>query len=85
MTKTKEQLQAEKEIAMKIRVPPLEIEGLGAEKLRDYAQKLWDQIVQLVADQYDMEEKSMRLDYDVCVHPPIQSIYSINYAYVAHK
>lgn len=65
MSKTKEQLAEDKEIALSFRVKPLEIEGLSVDKLRQKAQLLWDQIVQLESDKYDLEERQKRQDYDV--------------------
>lgn len=65
MSKTKEQLTEDKEIALSFRVKPLEIEGLSTDKLRQKAQQLWDQIVQLESDKYDLEERQKRQDYDV--------------------
>lgn len=65
MSKTKEQLAEDKEIALSFRVKPLEIEGLSVDKLRQKAQQLWDQIVQLESDKYDLEERQKRQDYDV--------------------
>ena len=65
MSKTKEQLTEDKDIALSFRVKPLEIEGLSTDKLRQKAQQLWDQIVQLESDKYDLEERQKRQDYDV--------------------
>ena len=73
MNKTKEQLAEDKEIALSFRIKPLEIEGLGVNKLRDRAQALWDQIVQLESDKYDLEERQKRQDYDVSdIHMHLQ-------------
>jgi hypothetical protein len=65
MNKTKEQLAEDKVIALGFRIKPLDIEGLGQNKLRDKAQQLWDQIVQLESDKYDLEERQKRQEYDV--------------------
>lgn len=65
MNKTKEQLAEDKEIAISIRVKPLEIEGLSVDKLKQKAAQLWDMIVQLESDKYDLEERQKRQDYDV--------------------
>jgi len=67
MNKTKEQLAEDKEIALSFRVKPLEIEGLSVDKLRQKAQQLWDMIVQLESDKYDLEERQKRQDYDVSI------------------
>ncbi|KAI1297185.1 Troponin T [Halotydeus destructor] len=65
MNKTKEQLAEDKEIALGFRIKPLEIEGLNVDKLRAKAQVLWDLIVQLESDKYDLEERQKRQDYDL--------------------
>lgn len=65
--KSKEQLAEEKQIALTYRIKPLNIEGLPANKLRDVAEELWNKIVQLESDKYDLEEKMKRQDYDVSV------------------
>lgn len=68
MNKTKEQLAEDKEIALSFRIKPLDIEGLGINKLRERAQQLWEQIVQLESDKYDLEERQKRQDYDVSTY-----------------
>lgn len=79
MSKTKEQLTEDKEIALSFRVKPLEIEGLSTDKLRQKAQQLWDQIVQLESDKYDLEERQKRQDYDVSSNPSIESIIMLHF------
>lgn len=64
-SKTKEQLEEEKKISLTFRIKPLAIEGFGAQKLRDKAQELWDAIVKLETEKYDLEERMKRQDYDV--------------------
>ena len=66
--KTKEQLEEEKKISLSIRIKPLEIEGLGIDKLRAKANELWEQIVKLETEKYDLEERQKRQDYDVSLH-----------------
>ena len=65
MGKTKEQLAEDKKIAMSFRVKPLEIEGLSVEELKKKASQLWDLVIQLESDKYDLEERQKRQDYDV--------------------
>lgn len=43
----------------------LEFEGLGEEQLRKKAADMWDQIVVLESEKYDLEERRKRQDYDV--------------------
>ena len=65
MGKTKEQLAEDKKIAMSFRVKPLDIEGLSVEELKKKASQLWDLVIQLESDKYDLEERQKRQDYDV--------------------
>lgn len=67
MNKTKEQLAEDKEIALQFRIKPLDIEGCNTSDLKKKAQALWDQIVQLESDKYDLEERQKRQDYDVSI------------------
>lgn len=63
--KTKEQLEEEKKISLSFRIKPLEIDNLGAENLRTKAQELWETIVRLETEKYDLEERQKRQDYDL--------------------
>lgn len=63
--KTKEQLEEEKKISLSIRIKPLEIENLSIDKLRVKATELWESIVKLETEKYDLEERQKRQDYDV--------------------
>jgi troponin T len=63
--KTKEQLEEEKKISLSFRIKPLEIDNLGESKLRDKAQELWELIVKLETEKYDLEERQKRQDYDL--------------------
>lgn len=65
LSKTKEQLAEEKRIALGLRIKPLNIEGLAVDDLRKKAGELWDHIVQLESEKYDLEERQKRQDYDV--------------------
>lgn len=68
--KTKEQLEEEKKISLSFRIKPLAIEGFGEQKLREKAQELWELIVKLETEKYDLEERQKRQDYDVSKPPP---------------
>lgn len=70
-SKTKEQLEEEKRISLSIRIKPLDIDGLGAEKLRTKATELWEAIVKLETEKYDLEERQKRQEYDVSAPPRI--------------
>ncbi|KAJ8971062.1 hypothetical protein NQ317_002754 [Molorchus minor] len=63
--KTKEQLEEEKKISLSIRIKPLLVDGLSVDKLRDKARELWDCIVKLETEKYDLEERQKRQDYDL--------------------
>lgn len=67
--KTKEQLEEEKKISLSFRIKPLAIEGFGEQKLREKAQELWELIVKLETEKYDLEERQKRQDYDVSKPP----------------
>uniref|UniRef100_A0A1B6BWF1 Troponin T n=1 Tax=Clastoptera arizonana TaxID=38151 RepID=A0A1B6BWF1_9HEMI len=63
--KTKEQLEEEKKISLSFRIKPLNIEGLDANKLKAKAKELWECIVKLETEKYDLEERQKRQDYDL--------------------
>lgn len=75
MGKTKEQLEDDKTTILAMRVAPLQIEGLPVDELKKRAKELWERIVTLESDKYDLEERQKRQDYDVSagdsaeVHP----------------
>lgn len=63
--KTKEQLDEEKKISLAIRIKPLDLTGFNESKLRAKAVELWDLIIKLETEKYDLEERQKRQDYDV--------------------
>lgn len=63
--KTKEQLEEEKKISLSIRIKPLSVDGFGEDQLRKKAQELWELIVKLETEKYDLEERQKRQDYDL--------------------
>merc|ERR1711915_51732 len=63
--KTREQLAEEKKIALSIRVKPLNIEGVAASMPRAKAEEMWNLIIKLETEKYDMEERMKRQDYDL--------------------
>lgn len=65
--KTKEQLEEEKKISLSFRIKPLNLENMTIASLRAKAQELWDQIVKLETEKYDLEERQKRQDYDVSI------------------
>merc|ERR1712172_67086 len=65
MTKTKEQLEEEKKISLSIRIRPLELDGMDQDDLKSKAKELWEMIVKLETERYDLEERTRRQDYDL--------------------
>jgi len=63
--KTKEQLEEEKKIALSLRVKDIKIDGLPEHKLKEMAAQLWERVVRLETEKYDLEERQKRQDYDV--------------------
>lgn len=67
-TKTKEQIEEEKKIALSIRIKPLVLDGVPMDKLKEKATELWEAIVKLETEKYDLEERMKRQEYDVCIY-----------------
>ncbi|GFQ91682.1 troponin T, skeletal muscle [Trichonephila clavata] len=65
LSKTKEQLAEDKKIALAFRVKPLQIENLSVAELKQRALQLWDVIVRLESEKYDLEERRKRQEYDL--------------------
>merc|ERR1712072_24895 len=65
MSKTKEQLEEEKKIALSIRIKPIDFEFLDSDELRSKAGELFEVIVKLETDKYDYEQRSMTQDYEL--------------------
>ena len=68
MTKTKEQLEEEKKISLSIRIKPLDLDAMDGDQLNNKATELWDTIVRLETEKYDLEERQKRQDYDVSIN-----------------
>merc|ERR1711931_564701 len=65
MTKTKEQLEEEKKISLSIRIKPLDVDAMDSDQLGAKAKELWETIVRLETEKYDIEEKQQRQNYDL--------------------
>jgi len=63
--KTKEQLEEEKRVSLSVRIKPLDVTGLSVEVLKRKAHELWEVLVRLETEKYDLEERQKRQDYDV--------------------
>merc|ERR1712217_966795 len=64
-TRTKEQLEEEKKISLSIRIKPLDVDAMDSDQLGAKAKELWDTIVRLETEKYDLEERQKRQDYDL--------------------
>merc|ERR1712183_521576 len=65
MSKTKEQLEEEKKIALSIRIKPLELEALDSDELKAKANELFNVIVALETDKYDYEQRKLTQELDL--------------------
>merc|ERR1712079_169735 len=65
ITKTKEQLEEEKKISLSIRIKPLDVDAMDTDELQAKAKELWETIVRLETEKYDLEERQKRQDYDL--------------------
>ena len=65
LSKTKEQLEEEKKIALSIRVKPIDFEVLDSDELKYKAAELFDIIVKMETDKYDYEQRSCTQDYEL--------------------
>merc|ERR1711988_180557 len=63
MTKTKEQLEEEKKIALSIRIKPLDLEPMDSDELKSKVEDLFKIIIQLETDKYDYEQRKVTQDY----------------------
>lgn len=65
LTKTREQLEEEKKISLSFRIKALDMSGMGMDGLKKKAAELWEAIIKLETEKYDLEERQKRQDYDV--------------------
>jgi len=65
MTKTKEQLEEEKKIALSIRIKPLDLEPMDSDELKSKVEDLFKVIIQLETDKYDYEQRKVTQDYEL--------------------
>merc|ERR1711981_339914 len=65
LSKTKEQLEEEKKIALSIRIKPLELEALDSDELKAKANELFNIIVSLETDKYDYEQRKLTQELDM--------------------
>merc|ERR1739836_170956 len=60
-----EQLEEEKKISLAIRIKPIDVDAMDSEQLQNKAKELWDTIVGLETEKYDLTERQKRQDYDL--------------------
>merc|ERR1719230_2379280 len=65
MSKTKEQVEEEMKISLRIRIKPLDLDAMDSDELKAKAQKIWDTIVCLETDKYDYEQRQLDQDYEL--------------------
>merc|ERR1712098_351888 len=65
MSKTKEQLEEEKKIALSIRLKPLELDAMDSDELKAKANEIFNIIVQLEQDKYDYEQRKLTQELDL--------------------
>merc|ERR1712243_187676 len=65
MSKTKEQLEEEKRIALSIRIKPLDLEAMDSDELKAKAQELFNIVIALETDKYDYEQKKINQEREL--------------------
>merc|ERR1711884_511295 len=65
LSKTKEQLEEEKKIALSIRIKPLELEALDSDELKTKVEDLFKTIIKLETDKYDYEQRKLTQELDL--------------------
>merc|ERR1712201_64453 len=65
LSKTKEQLEEEKKIALSIRIKPLDLEAMDSDELKSKAQELFNIVVALETDKYDYEQKKINQEREL--------------------
>ena len=49
------------------RIKPLDVDNMDSDQLGAKGKELWDTIVRLETEKYDLEERQKRQDYDVSI------------------
>merc|ERR1711992_81516 len=65
LSKTKEQLEEEKKIALSIRIKPLELEAMDSDEIKAKATEIFNIIIQLETDKYDYEQRKLTQELDL--------------------
>merc|ERR1719250_286672 len=64
MSKSKEQVEEEMRISLRIRIKPLPLESMDSDELRAKANDIWNTIVSLETDKYDFEQRHKDQEYE---------------------
>merc|ERR1719222_786938 len=67
VTKTKAQPEEEKKVCLILRIKPIDLEGLETEQLKSKASELWETVIRLETEKYDLEERGKRQGHDLKV------------------
>ena len=54
----------EKRIALSIRIKPLDLDGLGKVGLKEKAEELWQNLIRLETEKYDLEDRQKQPSCD---------------------
>merc|ERR1711988_1776161 len=65
LSKTKEQLEEEKKIALSIRIKPLQLDAMDSDEMKTKAEELFKIIIQLETDKYDYEQRKLTQELDL--------------------
>merc|ERR1711973_1053992 len=65
LSKTKEQLEEEKKIALSIRIKPLDLDAMDSDDMKSKAEELFKVIIQLETDKYDYEQRKVTQELDL--------------------
>ena len=65
MSKTKEQLEEEKNLALSIRIKTIDFDVLDSYELGQKAKELYNVVVALETDKYDMEQRALNQEYEL--------------------
>ena len=65
MSKTREQLEEEKNLALSIRIKPIDLDVLDSYELEQKATELYNIVVALETDKYDMEQRALNQEYEL--------------------
>merc|ERR1712027_81006 len=65
LSKTKEQLEEEKKIALSIGIKPLQLDAMDSDEMKTKAEELFKIIIQLETDKYDYEQRKLTQELDL--------------------